>query len=59
MGDETVREAVSIGQELIDRTKQQLELMSRVLPADRMRAMRLVFLKMDEARLWLGEVGRG
>ena len=60
MGDDVAREAVEIGCAAIEHTKRQMELISRGLPSDHsgQRAMKLVFLKLDEARLWLSEVAR-
>ena len=50
---------VEAGTEVLLLAKRHMEMIARALPADRMRPMRLVFLKLDEARLWLGEVAHG
>ena len=58
MDDEDIALACDVAAQLIDNTKAQVELLFAQLPPERRRAMRLVFLKLDEARLWMREAGR-
>ncbi|AYJ85760.1 hypothetical protein D3Y57_06975 [Sphingomonas paeninsulae] len=58
MMPEDLAEIVEVSENLIRNTKTQIELTSRYMNAPQMRSLKLVLLKLDEARLWMGEVGQ-
>lgn len=55
MTDDEAGQACDTAVELIANTKAQIELLMSALPKYKIRASRLVLLKLDEARLWMQE----
>ena len=55
MNDEDIAAACEAATDIIKNTKAQIELLFAVLPKERRRPVRLVFLKLDEACLWMRE----